>query len=68
MASLRKGLEEKYDEVTFQQMASQQRSLQTNKWHLGREVCKSKLPIEWHLPVHPGEKFDEETLQIFLSS
>ena len=27
MASLRKSLEEKYDEVLFQQMASQQRSL-----------------------------------------
>ena len=68
MASLGKGLEEKYDEVIFQQMASQQRSLQISKWHLSREVYKLKLPIKWHLPVHYGEKFGEETLQIFLSS
>ena len=60
-----KSLEEKYDEVTFQQMASQQRSLQISKWHLNREVCKSKLPIKWHLPVHPGEMFGEEPYRSF---
>ena len=31
MVSLRKSLEEKYDEITLQQMASQQRSLQISK-------------------------------------
>ena len=68
MASLRKSLKEKYDEITLQQMASQQRSLQISKWHLNWEVCKSKLPIKWHLPNISLWEVWWRTLQIFLSS